>query len=524
MVDRVERFSEAWLTGDGAAGGVVGGVVLTGNTRVDLLTIRNLCRRCVCCDLQMRLRAIFLALVVLLGAVMGLSPTAAVAGSFSKPVRLPTMREQWQFAVNNRGEAVGVHASAAGAVVVQLNRSGRISRSWLVRAPIHTEWVDPYVALGDRGRIAVGILYDDGQQESGQGYHSGPGCCDHIAIASWKLGERPPVAQAVSPPLTAATGIAHQPAPPILMTIGSSTVTALWERGYEPEYSEPEEAQIEEAFGQVGKPLQTAKLLTVPHGFVDLDLHLEPDGRPVASWVDDSDTLRTITGSLTGALGTPRRFQHIPKVSETGTPPAEAIGFTHDDEGDTIFAYRAGPLESRQKLMTMTSADGSLFSRPREVTLLPPETLEASLVAGGRRSVLALWTHTQGNTEHFEARRGGVFDSFNRQFQIWATSYFGSAVTASFIDSQGRSVVIQRGPVTHHPNAFELDAFTARLNGPFGRPQRIAPMLRNCGLNEGEESHIQPIATSPDGRAVFYLTCEEGSRQRGSQYLIRYTP
>ena len=48
-------------------------------------------------------------------------------------------------------------------------------------------------------------------------------------------------------------------------------------------------------------------------------------------------------------------------------------------------------------------------------------------------------------------------------------------------------------------------------------------MLRNCGLNEGEEIEAS-IATSSSGRAVFYVTCEEGSHQEGSQYLIRYTP
>ena len=98
----------------------------------------------------------------------------------------------------------------------------------------------------------------------------------------------------------------------------------------------------------------------------------------------------------------------------------------------------------------------------------------------------------------------------------------GAGDTTGFIDSYGRSVVIQRGPVAHHSEDFELDAFTAQLNGPFGRPQRIAPTLRNCGLNEGGEIEAS-IATSSNGR-VFYVTCGEGSHQEGSQYLIRYTP
>jgi hypothetical protein len=96
----------------------------------------------------MRPQAIFLALIVLLGAIAGLPSATAVAGSFSKPVRLPTKDEEWQFAINNQGEAVGVHGSTADAVVVQLDRSGRISHSWLVQAPAYTNGVNPSIALG----------------------------------------------------------------------------------------------------------------------------------------------------------------------------------------------------------------------------------------------------------------------------------------------------------------------------------------------------------------------------------------
>lgn len=199
-------------------------------------------------------------------------------------------------------------------------------------------------------------------------------------------------------------------------------------------------------------------VLTVPHGFAYFDLHLEPDGRPVASWIDDEDTIRTVTGSLTGALGRPMRFQHIPKVSEVEVAQAQAVGFTHDDKGDTIFAYLTGGLGGPKKLMMMTSADGGPFSRPRQVASLPSETDETSLVAGGHRSLLVLWTHIQRNAEHFEGRRGNVFGNFDRQFQVDATPYFGVGVTTGFIDSYGRSVVIQRGPVAHHSEDFELDA------------------------------------------------------------------
>lgn len=466
----------------------------------------------------MRPRAILLALVVLLGAVTGLPPATAVAGHFSKPVRLPTKWAEWQFAVNNQGEAVGVHGSEAGAVVVQLDRSGRISHSWRVKAPAYTNWVDPSIALGAQGRIAVAFSYEDDQPQPGNEFPHGLGCCQHIAVASWKLGAAPPAAQSVAPPMSIPTGLSYEGYPPPLVAIAGSAVTALWARGFEKD-QKPAEAQLEDAFGQVGKPLQTKKVLTVPHGFEYLDLHVEPNSRPVASWVEDRDTVGTVTGSSTGGLGTPIHFRHIPdEISESElTHQEQFVGFTHDDEGDTVFAYPFGRLGGPQKLMIMTSTYGGPFDRPREVTALPSETNEISLDAGGHRSLLALWTAT-GATAHVKARRGSVFGGFDNKIQLDATG-LEDPRTTGFLDAQGRSVVIQRSPIAHHPFDFELDALTAQPNGPFGHPHPIVPGLRDCGLTLGE-----PIASNLEGQAVFYVTGVEESPQAGSQYLIRYTP
>jgi hypothetical protein len=462
-------------------------------------------------------RVILLGLMILLAGVAELAPSGAIAAGFSAPVRLPTKSEGWEFAVNDRGEAVGVRGSEAGAMVVQLARSGRISHSWLVSAPAHVGSVAAQVVLGEQGQVAVGVSYGDGQLEPSQEYHGGPGCCDHIAIASWQLGEPPPVAQPVSPAVSSATGLSDQPGA-LEMVIGRSTLTAVWIRGGGGE--EGSEAQIEEAFGRVGEPLHIAKLLTVPSGVSYLDLHLAPDGQPIASWVDDGDIIRTTTGLSTGALSPPVHFQGIPKLSY-------GIGFTHDDEGDTVFAYVSGPetISAPHTLMMMASSNGGRFTRPHSIAAIPPHTSEVSVYAGGRRSVLAIWTYVSENTlrEHFYAQRGSVFGGFGRRAQVDETEFPDDEATG-FIDSRGRSVIIHRGPVPHHPKAFELDAFTAPPHGPFRHTHRIAPSVRDCGLNLEEELDVQPIATSLNGQAVFYVTCGEGSHQEGSQYLIRYTP
>jgi hypothetical protein len=61
------------------------------------------------------------------------------------------------FAINNQGEAVGLHGSEAGAVVVQLDRSGRISHSWLVKAPAYTNWV----TQSHRGFVTVASTWEN---------------------------------------------------------------------------------------------------------------------------------------------------------------------------------------------------------------------------------------------------------------------------------------------------------------------------------------------------------------------------
>lgn len=274
------------------------------------------------------------------------------------------------------------------------------------------------------------------------------------------------------------------------------------------------------ATNSAGMAMSTARLLTVHHGVSFLDLHLAPNGRPVASWIDDRDIIRTVVGLPTGALGAPVHYQGVRDLSsEVG------IGFAHDDEGDTIFAYLSGSWGHTQKLMMMTSTMGRRFIRPRAIASIPPESGETWLYAGGRHSLLAIWTHTTQRVdfiEHFYARRGSVFGALGATTRVDET-HFPYHEATGFLDARGESVIIHRAPAAHHPSQFELIAYIAPANGAFQASQ-VAPRLRNCGLNEGEELEVKPIVTNSDGQAVFTVTCEGGSSLNGHHYLIRYTP
>jgi hypothetical protein len=478
-------------------------------------------------------RGFRIGLPVLLGVLLpGLAVISSVAGAsrarglpgfaagFSSPVRLSKTPHDWQFAVNDRGEAVGVYGTEAGARIVRLARSGRVAGSWLVRAPAHVGSVGAQIAVGQRGQVVVGLSYDDGLMEASHEEHGGLGCCEHLAVASWRLGQSPPmVAQPVSPVLSVPADVDDQPSALQLQVGAGSTVTAVWMRGSAGpgEYGgEGGEAQVEEAYGRVGGSLRTARLLTVAHGVSFLDLHLAPDGRAVASFLDDGDVIRTVTGLSSGALRAPGRFRVVSHL-------VTGVGFVHDDRGDTVFAYVTGSwLEGGKLMMIAGTSAGTRFGAPRRIASIPPEAGEIVLSAGGARSVLALWTISHGLTSRFYASRASVFGSLAPLVEVDRTEFPDEEATG-FVDSQGRSIVVHRGPDTRHAGQFEQQAFIAAPNGPFRGPYRLAPELPGCSLNTGEDLDIQPIATSPNtAQAVLYLTCNEPGEREGPQYLIRY--
>ncbi len=439
------------------------------------------------------------------------SPSWAFTGRFTAPVRLPTRDQTWQFAVNDRGQAVGAYGTRAGAVVAELARSGRIEHSWTVGVPAHVGGVYATIALDDRGEVAVAVSYEDGQSE---------GCCRHIAVAAWRLGKRPPEAQAVSPALSPAE-FSDQPEEPSVV-VADGILTAVWQRGgdaisqYEEDELQP--GQIEEAFGRFGGPFHTVRLVAARKGPSLLNLHLAPDGRPVASWLQDRDVVGLAGGRPAGAS---RPAVHLRRVRKL----RDGVGFTNDGAGDTLFAYLSGPEGTAQRLMLTGFTAAGRFLRPRRIMSVPAFGYGVEVFAGGRRFVLAVWSVEDSSAlrTRIYARRGSVFGRFGRRL-IVDDGAEHLIETVGLIDSHRRSLLINRGDVAHHPNEFDLVAFTARPARPFSRARRIAPSLHNCGLQGSGELDLEPIASSPNGAAVFYLTCEEGSGQEGSQYLIRYMP
>jgi hypothetical protein len=476
----------------------------------------------------MRRQAIFLVPAILLTMVTACPPTVALAVRFSAPVRLPANEELWKFAVNDRGDAVGAYASKTGANVIELARSGHITHAWAVTAPDEEESGSVSISLSNDGDVALGLTYKDSKEKPLEEPHSGFGCCDRIAIATWRIGEQSP-ASAESVKLTSFHQVVRPV--PLMLALGKGIVTALWTREDRVEL-EPGESKIEEAYGPIGGPLQSTELRTTRRGVTSIDLHEGTNGRPVASWVENEDVIRTAAGSPTGALPSPAGFQVVPKLR--GRPGHEGgieVGFTHDDEGDTVFAYLLPAKGGSQKLTTIVSRMAGRFSRPRAIASIPPKSGDVALYAGGRKSLLAIWDSERLHApyEHFDALVDGVFEGFDTKTRL-DESYSPNVASTAFIgftgfqDSHARSVMIHEAPAVGHPHHFEMYAVSAQAHRPFGHPRRIAPGLRNCGLVTGAESGVESVANSSNGQAVVYLTCGEESGQEGSQYVVRYTP
>ncbi len=447
---------------------------------------------------------VFLGFVLVLSAVAASSALAS-AGSFTEPVRLQSAPSLvWDFAVNDRGQAVAVEGNAHGASVYPVGRKGHLGKPWQVKLPGGFPGGETSVTLDSRGRIAVGILYQDDTAEPIHEYHGGPGCCLRVAIASWKLGSKPPTAQSLSPPQDAKTGYPHHALQAPLLVIGPSAITALWTIGSEPERehrSGPGEVQIEQAYGRFGSQLRPARLFAAPKGVVAPNLSLEPNGDPVASWLDDVNKIRTVTGSHSGALQRSTRVQRAPELSEP-------VGFTNDDEGDTIFSYFSRSSKNTSELRYMVSHDGGPFTRPRGIGLTGAEVPWATVLAGGHRTILAFWGCLELEKACDEqAKIGTVSGAFSRSFKPVGTP-------EAFINSSGRTVVV-------YNTGDRFYTTTAEPGKPFTPLRRLAAGLHHYFplLLGAEQYEEPPLPTSPNGHAMLYFTNGEDE-----QYLVRYTP
>jgi hypothetical protein len=395
---------------------------------------------------------------------------------------------------------VAVEASEHGASVYPVGPSGHLGRPWEVEAPGGVWGSEVSVTLNSRGRIAVGILYQDETERASSLYHGGPGCCLRVAIASWQLGRKPPAAEALSPTQDAETGSMHHALCAPRLVIGRSAITAIWTIGTEKEqdgFSGPGEVQIEQAYGRFGAPLHTARLFAAPKGVAVTNLSLEPDGVPVASWLDDRDKLHTVTGSHTGALRRPTLVQRAPQLSRP-------VGFTNDDEGDTIFSYFSRSSRNTSELRYMTSHDGGQFTRPRGIGFAGPEIPVATVVAGGHRTLLAFWNCIGNEPVCTEHAKVGTVSGILRSFP--------PSGSEGFVDSSGRAVIMA-------PTENGMYATTVAPGEPFTVPRRFADLPPSFDFGTGADEE-PPLPTSPNGHAILYFTNDYA----GEQYLVRYTP
>jgi len=228
------------------------------------------------------------ALAVPLCILAAMLPAVALAGSFSEPIRLPGGQDtEWRFAVNDRGEAVGVRGSEKGALFYVLEATGGLGSPTEIGIPGNFPSTKQSVAIDPRGRIAVGLLYRDDTVVPSREYkeHEGPACCGRVALSSWQLGQQPPMAQVLSAKQSAQTGPDHQVFEAPSIVIGPSAITALWTRegsqevengpGESPEINE---TKLEAAFGRFSQPLHITRVITAPRGISRIHLSLAPNG------------------------------------------------------------------------------------------------------------------------------------------------------------------------------------------------------------------------------------------------------
>jgi hypothetical protein len=366
----------------------------------------------------------------------------------------------------------------------------------------------------------VALIYNDRTSPPGEGEHASPGCCERAAIAGWRLGEQPPVAQSLSPKLGVEAGYRNPPSLPSI-ALGRSSVTAIWTVGGAGEKEHPGEAKLEEAFGQVGRPLHIATLMTAPEGIPYYTLTTTRGGDPIAGWVDDTNKIRIVTGEPNGALRHSRRAQDVHGLVEPDQPTYALTGdgFTTHADGQIVFSYLSGTsevvTEGPRKLLMIVSKNGQPFGSARVVTVVPPESQSSVVLAGGDGSVLGLWEWWNPQFDNFtRASLGGLASPFAKPVAVGEDP-------VGFVGGRGEAVVVYRARLPgYSPEGlfnFRLDVVTARPGHSFGKPRPLAPKLPGCGLDTDGEGEQQPIATSSNGYAILYLTCEDGS-----QYIIRY--
>jgi hypothetical protein len=374
---------------------------------------------------------------------------------------------------------------------------------WRVNVPGGFEANIDSITLDDKGQAAVSLNYSDGSRV---GVYKNPGCCSHVAVASWQLGAAPPVAQALEVPGTHQYNEGELGAPAV--AIGPSSVTAVWTAGAPmlEEVCRPCDQQLDEAFGPFGGTLTAKQVIDASRGIQSVHLTLDRTGKPVAAWRDNSDDLDTARGDYAGELARAAPPTRIPGYEEGDF--LEDTEFTSDLNGHVVFGY-VRQQGRRDSVVVMTSVDGSRFGSPRTIARVHPEPGALTVVAGGQGSLLAFWScGPYSERSSLTGRRGRIFGALEAPFSVQFEPH--DSEPQGFIDSRGRAVLVYDREVGHEDLSV-LEAITAEPERPFGLPQRISRSLKECKLEQA--------ASSPSGTAIF--ACEQHAEQA---YLLRYTP
>ena len=249
------------------------------------------------------------------------------------------------------------------------------------------------LSLDDRGRVAVGLSYNDFSDVPEETEHNSI-CCWHAAVASWELGAGSPVVQSLEP-----AGRHPSRSDEALLgpevAIGPTALTALWTEGG------GSEAHLEEASGAFGQPLQEHQIMSALKGIQSIHLSLAPNGDPLAAWRVNTDEIGTVEGPTSGELPNPPPAQKAPGFTqdkEQQQEPAVDGEFSSDLQGDTVFTYLTGNFASHSRtVLAMTSTNGGSFRRPRLLARTGPEAKAPTVVTGGDRTLLVFVELHRGN-------------------------------------------------------------------------------------------------------------------------------
>lgn len=361
-------------------------------------------------------------------------------------------------------------------------------------------------ALSPTGRLVVGTATFDGSLLSDDP-HSAL-CCSENALASWQLGQPPPV-----PQLLLGSG-ANGPAPdrqalaPPLLAIGSRSVTALWLQGSIEGFAP---AHLQRAAGPLTGPFASGP---VDGATIDgpLELAVDPRGGVVADYFRGANAIVT----LVGRDGNHLHRTHSRSFVGLSRGDTSGLGLVTDAQANGLLAYRL--TRSRLIVGAYRSTHGA-FGRVRRLMRLDPGYSNLMLVGGGRRRALLAWSDRRG---HLRVALGGFSSGFGPATDLGAASTTG--VGSLNLDRRGRSLVIWER--FSHVNrdgtyAYTIEASTAGPTGQFTAPQQVSPHGQDCLLTTNQT----PVAYSPAGRALIAMTCDfTYNNPDGAFRVARYRP